>query len=75
MRREVIQWLYDQPNEAIFKVEAKPDFTYKAAEGSFNKTECSVCSEYIFERHVRMQGGQPVCGPCSGYEKSVLIER
>jgi hypothetical protein len=24
---------------------------------------------------VRMKDGQPVCIPCSGYEKTVLVER
>lgn len=43
--------------------------------GSFNKTKSSVCGEYVFDRYVRMKDGQPVCIPCSGYEKTVLIER
>ena len=32
VRREVIQWVYDQPDEAMFKVEAKPDFTVHAGQ-------------------------------------------
>ena len=75
VRREVIQWVYDQPDEAIFKVEPKPDFTYTPVKGSFNKTKCSVCGEYVFDRYLRMKDGQPVCIPCSGYEKTVKIER
>jgi len=75
VRREVIQWVYDQPDEAIFKVEARPDFTYKPVKGSFNKVKCSVCGEYVFERYARTKDGQPVCIPCSGYEKTALIER
>jgi formylmethanofuran dehydrogenase subunit E len=35
--------------------------------GSFNKSICSVCGEYVFERYVRLQDGKPVCIPCSGY--------
>jgi hypothetical protein len=35
VRREVIQWIYDQPDDAIFKVETKPDFTYTPVKGSF----------------------------------------
>jgi formylmethanofuran dehydrogenase subunit E len=67
--------VYDQPDEVLFKVEAKPDFTYTPVKGSFNKTKCSVCGEYVFDRYVRTKDGQPVCIPCSGYEKPVLIER
>jgi formylmethanofuran dehydrogenase subunit E len=75
VRREVIQWVYDQPDEAIFKIEPKPDFNYKPVKGSFNKTKCSVCGEYVFDRYVRTKDGQPVCITCSGYEKNALIER
>ena len=71
----LIQWVYDQPDEAIFKVEPKPDFTYTPVKGSFNKTKCSICGEYVFDRYLRMKDGQPVCIPCSGYEKTVKIER
>jgi formylmethanofuran dehydrogenase subunit E len=67
VRREVIQWVYDQPDDAIFKVEAKPDFRYSPPKGSFNKAKCSVCGEYVFERYVRTKEGKPVCIPCSGY--------
>lgn len=62
---EIIQWVYDQPDDAIFKVEPKPDFKYVPVKGSFNRTKCSVCGEYVFERYVSMKDGQPVCIPCS----------
>jgi formylmethanofuran dehydrogenase subunit E len=68
---EVIQWVYDQPDDVIFKVEAKPDFKFTPVKGSFNKAKCSLCHEYVFERYVRTKDGQPVCIPCSGYEKKV----
>jgi formylmethanofuran dehydrogenase subunit E len=64
---EVIQWVFAQPDEFLFKVEAKPDFKFAPVKGSFNKTKCSVCGEYVFDRYVRMKDGQPVCIPCSGY--------
>jgi len=66
---EVIQWMYDQPDEALFKVEPLPDFTYTPVKGSFNKTKCSVCGEYVFDRYLRMKNGQPMCIPCSEYGK------
>lgn len=72
---EVLQWVYDQPDDFIFKVEAKPDFKFTPVKGSFNKAKCSLCDEYVFERYVRIKDGQPVCIPCSGYEKQVLTER
>jgi formylmethanofuran dehydrogenase subunit E len=72
---EVVQWTYSQSDETMFKIEMKPDFTYKPVKGSFNKTKCSGCGEYVFDRYVRMKDGQPLCIPCSGYEKSVLVER
>ena len=67
---ELIQWVYDQPDEVLFKVEMKPDFSYTPVKGSFNKTKCSVCGEYVFDRYVRTKDGQPVCIPCSGYNHS-----
>ena len=75
VRNEIIQWVYDQPDEALFKIEMKPGFKYTPVESSFNRTRCSVCGEYVHDRYVRMKDGQPVCIPCSGYEKQVLVER
>jgi formylmethanofuran dehydrogenase subunit E len=70
VRQEVINWANEQPDEAIYKVETKSDFKYTPPKGSFNKTKCSVCGEYVFERYVRIKDGQPVCIPCSGFKKS-----
>jgi formylmethanofuran dehydrogenase subunit E len=64
---EVIAWVAGQPDEAVFKVELKPDFRYTPVKGSFAKTRCGVCGEYVFDRYVRMKDGAPVCIPCSGY--------
>lgn len=64
---EVINWVCDQENDFMFKVEAKPDFKFTPVKGSFNKAKCSVCGEYVFERYVRTKDGKPVCIPCSGY--------
>ena len=62
-----IDWTLAQPDEAVFAVLARPDFTYQPPKGSFNKFKCSRCGEYVFERYVRWQDGKPVCIPCSGY--------
>jgi formylmethanofuran dehydrogenase subunit E len=64
---EVIAWSLAQTDEAVFDVRERTDFTYQPPKGSFNKTECSVCHEYVFERYLRTKDGQPVCIPCSGY--------
>jgi formylmethanofuran dehydrogenase subunit E len=69
VRQEVINWANEQPDEAVYKVEAKPDFKYTPPKGSFNKTKCSTCEEYVFERYVRFKDGKPVCIPCSGYKQ------
>jgi len=66
---EVIQWMFDQPDEFMFKIEPKPDFKFTPVKGSFNKTKCSVCGEYVFDRYVRTKDGQPMCIPCSGYDR------
>lgn len=66
---EVIQWIYNQSDEDMFKVEPKPDFKFTPPKSSFNKAKCSVCGEYVFERYLRTKDGQPVCIPCSGYTK------
>ena len=66
---EVINWVYGQADEFMFKVEPKPDFKFSPVKGSFNKTKCTACGEYAFDRYVRMKDGQPFCIPCSGYEQ------
>ena len=72
---EIIRWVYEQSDETMFTVEPRPDFKFTPTKGSFNKTKCSVCGEYVFDRYLRMKDGQPVCIPCSSYEKTALIER
>jgi formylmethanofuran dehydrogenase subunit E len=65
---EVINWVYEQSDDSMFKIEPRPDFKFTPVKGSFNKTKCSICDEYVFERYARMKDGQPVCIPCSGRE-------
>ncbi len=66
---DLIAWVAKQPDEALFKVEPRPDFVFTPTKGSFNKALCSVCGEYVFERYLRQKDGKPVCIPCSGYGK------
>jgi formylmethanofuran dehydrogenase subunit E len=47
---EVTNWIYEQPDDHLFKIDARPDFTFTPPKGSFNKAKCSACGEYVFER-------------------------
>ncbi len=67
--REVIDWTLAQPDEAVFAVAERPDFRCAPPKGSFNKSLCSICGEYVFERYVHLKDGKPVCIPCSGYSR------
>jgi formylmethanofuran dehydrogenase subunit E len=66
---EVIDWVYGQSDDFMLKVEPKPDFKFSPVKGSFNKSRCGICGEYVFERYLRMKDGKPVCIPCSGYTR------
>ena len=50
---EVVNWMFAQPDDSLFIVEVKPDFTFQPVKGSFNKAKCVKCGEYVFERYVR----------------------
>jgi formylmethanofuran dehydrogenase subunit E len=64
---EVVNWMFAQPDDALFIVERKPDFTFQPVKGSFNKVKCTKCGEYVFERYVREKDEKPHCIPCAGY--------
>jgi len=66
---DLIEWVSKQSDESLFKVEPLPGFTYTPPKGSFNKTLCSVCNEYVFERYLRQKDGKLACIPCAGYGK------
>jgi len=61
----VVKLVLETPDEEMFKIEHLPDFSFSRPKGSFAKTKCSKCGEYVFERYVRMKDGQPMCIPCS----------
>ncbi|MDD5094362.1 MAG: FmdE family protein [Dehalococcoidia bacterium] len=62
-------WTDAQPDEKVFKIEKLPEYRFKRVKGSFNKSKCVKCGEYVFERYVRMANGEPHCIPCSGYDR------
>lgn len=67
--QEAIDWTLSLSDETIYSVELRPDFAFQPPKGSFNKTLCSNCGEYVFERYVRYRDGKPYCIPCSGYRR------
>jgi formylmethanofuran dehydrogenase subunit E len=66
---EAIEWMYEQPDEKVFKFERLPDYKFTPPRGSFHKVKCVKCGEYVFERYVRFVDNEPHCIPCSGYGK------
>ncbi len=60
---DLMGWVAELPDETIYKVQDLPDFVYQPVKGSFNKTKCSSCGEYVFDRYVRMKDGEPVVHP------------
>lgn len=65
--QEAIAWTLSLADDAIFAIQQRPEFLYRPPQGSFHKSLCSKCGEYVYERYVRYQDGKPVCIPCSGY--------
>lgn len=64
---EAINWVNEQEDDFIYKIEPKPNFKFEPPKGSFNKDKCSICGEYVFERYLRVREGKLVCIPCSKY--------
>lgn len=67
---KVVDMVLTASESEMFTVTKLPDFTFSRPKGSFNKTKCSKCGEYVFERYVRIVDGKPECIPCSGYDQT-----
>ena len=65
---QVVSWTLSQPDDVVYAISDRPEFKYAPPKGSFAKSLCSACGEYVFERYVRMKDGKPYCIPCLGYE-------
>jgi len=65
--QQAVDWALGLADDNIYALLERPDFTYTPPRGSFNRTACSACGEYVFERYLRFRDGKPVCIPCSGY--------
>jgi len=72
--KEVIDWTFSLADDEVFDIRELPDLVYTPVKGSFNRTKCSVCGEYVFDRYIRMKDGKPICIPCSGYMNPALRE-
>ena len=68
--KKVVDLVMSATEGEMFTVTKLPDYTFGRPKGSFNKTKCSKCGEYVFERYVRMVDGKPECIPCSGYDQT-----
>ncbi len=73
VRTDIIDKVLNATNEELFKVTMLPDFDYKPVKGSFAKSKCEVCGEYVFERYLRIKDGKKVCIPCSGYNADEMF--
>lgn len=62
-----IDWTLSLAGDEIYVVTKRPDFSYAPPKGSFNRTACTTCGEYVFERYLRFRDGKTYCIPCSGY--------
>lgn len=65
VRKDIIDIVLNASNEELFKVEILKDFKYAPVKGSFNKSKCEICGEYVFERYLRVKDGKKVCIQCS----------
>lgn len=61
-----IDWTMSLADDEIFVVTKRADFSYAPPKGSFDKSLCTACGEYVFERYVRLRDGKPYCIPCAG---------
>lgn len=67
VRLEVINLILNADDEDLFVVQKLNDYRHEKIKGSFNKTKCAGCGEYVFDRYVRIKDGKALCIPCSGY--------
>jgi formylmethanofuran dehydrogenase subunit E len=67
VRLEIIEVVINATDEEMFNLQLLPDYRHEKIKGSFNKTKCEGCGEYVFDRYVRMKDGKAFCIPCSGY--------
>lgn len=57
------------PEEKFLSIGPVVDYPFTRKKGIFEAKPCAKCGELTFEDKLRVQGGQQVCIPCSGYER------
>ena len=65
----LVQMVSSAPDEMLLNVGPVRPHEWKDAPHTFDSVVCSACGEMVVERNARLKGGNPVCKPCSGYEK------
>ena len=73
---DIIDIVKNASNQELFLVKDLPLFKYQPVESSFNKAQCEICGEHVFERYLRRKNGKLVCIPCSEYlnsEKTIYL--
>ncbi len=70
VRQDIINMVLIASEKELFTVKMLPDFDYKPVKGSFLKSKCEQCGEYVFERYLRVREGKKVCIPCSEHNNS-----
>lgn len=73
IRKDIIDVVLNATDEELFDAKILADFKYSPVNGSFNKSKCDVCGEYVFERYLRMKDGKKVCIPCSERESDEIV--
>lgn len=63
--QRAVTMVLDTPDSEMFKVDRLLDFKFARPKGSFARSQCAQCGEYVFERYVRTVGGRMLCIPCS----------
>lgn len=67
--KSCVEIVLSAEEDKMFKVEKLPNFKYEKPKGSWQRTKCEKCGEYVFEPYIRVKEGQDLCIPCSGYEE------
>jgi len=65
-----VRFVLDAPETKAFKVERLPNFAFRRPRSVFQKTRCTSCGEYVFDRYVRVIDGMPYCIPCSSFRET-----
>ncbi len=66
IKNDIINIVLNASNAELFNLTVLSNLIYTPVKGSFNKSKCELCGEYVFERYLRVNDGKKVCISCSG---------